>query len=263
MPSITILADNSVGAMRPKGLLAEWGFAAVVDDVLFDTGQTGAAAENARLIRGDADFETIVLSHGHYDHSSGLSAFLQPDAEQTVYAHPDAFRPKYKGETHIGLPYTREYVASLATVVEHTDPVEVAPGIHALGEIPRPYPDNAMGETVDDDGTRVDDGIRDDQALAVESDRGLVLVFGCGHAGVRNTVEHAESVLDAPVTAIVGGTHLVGSDPEEVVEIADWLDARVDTLATSHCTGAENEAILRERFGGTFERAGVGTTLDL
>jgi 7,8-dihydropterin-6-yl-methyl-4-(beta-D-ribofuranosyl)aminobenzene 5'-phosphate synthase len=259
--TITIIADNSVSEMRPKGLVAEWGFAAVVDDVLFDTGQTGAAVENARRLRGDATFETIVLSHGHYDHTGGLPSFLAVDDEQTVYAHPDAFEPKYKEDTHIGLPYTRGRIESDATVVEHTEPVEVAPGIHALGEIPREHPDNAMGETIRD-GERVADPILDDQALAVETDEGLVLVLGCGHAGVRNTVERADAVFDAPITAIIGGTHLVGSEPDEVVEIVEWLDGRVDTLATSHCTGVDNEEIVRDTFSGTFERAGVGATLE-
>ncbi|WP_181685202.1 MBL fold metallo-hydrolase [Halorhabdus salina] len=259
MTTATILADNRVGGSRPKGLGAEWGFAAAVGEILFDTGQSGIAADNARkLDRGP--FETIVLSHGHYDHTRGLPAFVDDAAE--IYVHPAAFEPKYHGEESIGLPYTREWLDTHARIETHTEPVEVAPGITALGEIPREYPDSATGEIVAD-GERVDDPVRDDQSLAVETDDGISLVLGCCHAGLRNTIAHAEEVFDAPVRTVVGGTHLRSPDPAQIDAIVEWLDGRIDRIAPTHCTGHDAERRLEDAFGEDYVRVGVGTDIDL
>lgn len=260
MVTIRILSDDRIGEIRPRGLQAEHGFSVAIDDVLFDTGQTGVAAHNARRMTGNASYETIVLSHGHYDHTGGLPAFLE-DAT-TLYAHPDAFEPKYRDDSYIGIPYRRERIEDEVDVITHTDPVEVAPGVHALGEIPRTSPDNPLGETVDADGERVPDRICDDQSIAVEGDRGLAVICGCCHAGLQNTFEHAEATLDEPVRAIFGGTHLTALDEAAIRDVADWLEGRIDLLAPSHCTGHEAERILANRFPETVEFVGVGSEIE-
>jgi 7,8-dihydropterin-6-yl-methyl-4-(beta-D-ribofuranosyl)aminobenzene 5'-phosphate synthase len=259
---VQILSDNTVVSSRPKGLVGEWGFSVAVGDVLLDAGQSGIAADNARRLGLDpSGFETVVVSHGHYDHTGGLPACL--DGETTVYAHPDAFTPKFKDGTHIGVPHAREYIESRADVVTHREPVEVAPSVYAIGEVPRPHADNPVGERVTEDGGRESDPILDDQSVAVATDRGIGLVLGCCHAGLRNTIEHAESVLDDEVRWVVGGTHLVAADDAAVHDLAEWLDGKLETLAGSHCTGVDAERILANELGDTFESIGVGSALEL
>jgi 7,8-dihydropterin-6-yl-methyl-4-(beta-D-ribofuranosyl)aminobenzene 5'-phosphate synthase len=262
MPTVHILMDDRVAEMRPQRLTAEHGFAAAIDEVLFDTGQSGAAVENARRLGLPTEYETIVLSHGHYDHTGGLPAFL--DGAETVYTHPDALRSKVRDGGYIGLPYRRDRIEADAEIVTHGEPVEVSPGVHALGEIPREYPDNPTGEQVAEDGSRGPDPLLDDQSLAVETDDGMLLLCGCCHAGLRNTVEYAKTVTDDPVRAIVGGTHLNARDADEVHDLADWLDHHLDLnlLAPSHCTGSTAERVLAQRFPDAYEFLGVGSKIE-
>lgn len=140
--NVTVLADNTVTTGIPKGLRGEWGFAAAVGDVLFDTGQSSAAVENARILGVTTNPDDIVLSHTHYDHTAGLDKFLDPFNKPTVYCHPDLWSKRFIREPadgkmlqdpiHIGIPYSRAEVETGATIVEHRDPVGVMAGSHSV-----------------------------------------------------------------------------------------------------------------------------------
>jgi 7,8-dihydropterin-6-yl-methyl-4-(beta-D-ribofuranosyl)aminobenzene 5'-phosphate synthase len=270
--NVTILADNTVATGVPKGLRGEWGFAAAVGDVLFDTGQSSAALENARLLDIDTPFEDIVLSHAHYDHTQGLEAFLDPVECPTVYCHPDIWTARYIREpadgtkldepVHIGMPYARDEVETGADVVEHRDPVTVREGVYALGEIPRPHAGNPV-HLREVDAELVDDSVPDDQSVVVETINGAALVLGCCHAGLRNTIKHAETVTGQDVRYVIGGTHLVARDTDEIHELADWLDGKLELFAGTHCTGFEAKKILSNRFPDAFRSVGVGSSIEL
>ena len=270
--NVTILADNTVATGVPKGLRGEWGFAAAVGNVLFDTGQSAAALKNARLLDVDTAFEDIVLSHAHYDHTKGLEAFLDPFERPTVYCHPDIWTARYIREpadsqtldepVHIGVPYVRSEVETGANIVEHRDPVEVREGVYALGEIPRPHVDNPV-HLREVDGDLVEDSVPDDQSVAIETTDGAALVLGCCHAGLRNTIDHAEMVTGQDVRYVVGGTHLVARDANEIHELADRLEGKLDVFAGTHCTGFQAEKILSERLPDAFLSVGVGSSIEL
>lgn len=259
MATITILVDDRMAPDAPMGLKAEHGFAVAVDDVLFDTGQSGLAAHNARRLGRQTAFDTIILSHGHYDHTGGVPAFLH--GAEKLYAHPAAFGSKFRDGSYIGMPWRRDRIEADVSVETHRESVEVRDGIVALGEIPREYPDNPTGQTVREDGEMGPDPLLDDQSLAIETDEGVLLVCGCCHAGLRNTVEHAETVTGTQVRGIVGGTHLSGLEPGDIEEVADWLDGRIDLLAPSHCTGPVGDRILASRFPDAYEFVGVGSEI--
>lgn len=243
-------------------LRAEWGFASAVDTVLLDTGLTGIAYDNAVTLGVDPQFDVVVLSHGHVDHTGGILKFLRGEPE--VYLHPEAWKPRYKSGAYIGLPFVRAKLEESAKIIEHRRPVEVKDGVWALGEIPRKWPDNPSGRTPDGDKL-VTDFVPDDQSLAVETDDGIALVLGCCHSGLRNTVEYAEEVLDGKVRLILGGTHLIGMDPEGVIETTSWLSGKnsLEVIAPCHCTGFKAKTILQSKLGDRFEFVGVGSSIVL
>ena len=272
MPTITILADNTVAKPFPKGLRGEWGFAAAIDNILFDTGQSETSIHNARLLGLPTRFGTIVLSHTHLDHTSGLDNFLDPLEKPSLYLHPDVWAERYLTETpdgdplsnpiHLSIPFSKAEVENGADVVEHRDPVEVAGDVFALGEIPRLYDETTVGK-IKQNGELVDDSNIDDQAIALRTDAGTGLVLGCCHSGLRNTIEHAETVTDDEVRYVIGGTHLVALDAEEVHELADRLEGKLDLFAGTHCTGFEAQSILSDRLPDAFCPVGVGSTIEL
>lgn len=272
MVDVTILVDNTVAKPIPKGLRGEWGFSAAVDGVLFDTGQSESVVHNARLLDVPTDFETIVLSHTHFDHTAGLDQFLDPFDKPTLYLHPEIWVERYStgppgggsfpAPLHLGIPFSKAEVESGADIVEHREPVEVADGVFALGEIPRQYSETVTGK-LEEDGEFVDDPVVDDQALAVRTADGTALVLGCCHSGLRNSIEYAEAVTGDEVRYVVGGTHLVALDADEIHEIADWLEGKLELFAGTHCTGFQAETILAERLPDAFRSVGVGSSIEL
>lgn len=273
MVTISIIADNTVATPFPPRLRGEWGFSAIVDGVLFDTGHSGAAFHNATLLNLPTTFETIVLSHAHIDHTAGLLSFLRSSDDPTLYHHPDLWVPRYvmpgdgpgeipPGGVSIGIPYAKETIAGLATLHDHRQPVEVADGMFALGEIPREHSETTAGR-IRADGTFIDDHVIDDQALAITTDDGVALVLGCCHSGLRNSIEYAEAVCADQVRYVIGGTHLVGVDKAEILELGDWLDGKLDVFAGTHCTGFEAQSILSDRLPDAFQTVGVGSTIEL
>ena len=262
MAKIYILADNKVVQLRPKGLLAEWGFSAAIDNVLFDAGQKIAAHRNASLL-GLKEFDRIVLSHGHYDHTGGLLDFLlDAKTKPKIYVHPEVWLPRYYEGSYIGIPYCREEIEDFAEIIEHREPVEVAKNVYALGEIPRKHEDVGIGK-VRRDNELVEDRVFDDQSLAIKTDKGVAVVFGCCHAGVRNTIEYAEEVCGDEVRFVIGGTHLVALKDNEVLEVARWLEKKVEFVAPCHCTGFKAEAILASKLGEKFKLIGAGSVIEI
>uniref|UniRef100_A0A7J2TLN9 MBL fold metallo-hydrolase n=1 Tax=Archaeoglobus fulgidus TaxID=2234 RepID=A0A7J2TLN9_ARCFL len=256
---LSILSDNKI--IIPRGYKAEWGFSVLIEGketILFDAG-SGVAFENLIAMQKPMP-SVIILSHGHYDHTTGLRPFLVKKTR--IYAHPDAFLPRYFEGRYVGIPYRREFIEQSSQIFEHREPLEIEKNVWALGEIPRIYETALLKDSyLIRDGKKEADEIRDDQALAIKGERGVTLILGCCHSGLRNTVRWAEEVTGDEVKAIIGGTHLVAYDDAKVLEILKELD--VDFIAPTHCTGIRAEIIMANLMKDKYRPAGVGSEFEI
>jgi 7,8-dihydropterin-6-yl-methyl-4-(beta-D-ribofuranosyl)aminobenzene 5'-phosphate synthase len=269
---VTVLADNTVGT---RGLLAEHGLALWVEvgdrRLLFDTGQGLVLAANASALGIDLrTLDTVVLSHGHYDHTGGLATVLgQASGRVTVHAHPDALLPKFARDQAsaraIGIPAPSlaALSGSRRRLLLSREAVEVAPGVRMTGEIPRRHLDEPTTEAfcLDPDGHHADP-LLDDQALFMATGQGTVVLLGCAHAGVINTLDHiAELTGGAPLCAVLGGLHLRAASPARLAwALAALQRFSIVTLCPMHCTGMAATAALWAAFPGHCVPGAVGTT---
>jgi 7,8-dihydropterin-6-yl-methyl-4-(beta-D-ribofuranosyl)aminobenzene 5'-phosphate synthase len=271
---ITIICDNSVGAI--SGTLGEHGFAALLEwdggTLLFDTGQGGTLLHNARRMNRDLQkVAQVAISHGHCDHTGGLLPLLQQCGGKEIFAHPAVFSPRYRvkdtGESiPIGIPCGEQILRGAGGRFSlDTRFREIGTGLFLTGEVPRrtAFEQGDTGQFCDAAGC-VPDIVPDDQSLAIVSKRGLVLVLGCCHAGVVNTIEHArEKTGVESVYAVIGGTHLGFSDPAQLDATVKALRGyRIEKLCAGHCTGFAPSARLLKEFSGQFQPAQVGFTIE-
>lgn len=265
---LTVLTDNFTYIDRYY--LGEPAFSALLEcgdkTVLFDTGYSDVFIENARRLGLDLDKVThIVLSHGHNDHTGGLSALLgQMENKAELIAHPDVFAQRINNGLEVGSPVALQDIGPLVTPRLGREPVWIDENVCFLGEIPRTYPfeaDRLVGFRLTDEGL-IPDGVPDDSSLAVKTAEGLFLLTGCAHAGIANTLAYALKVTgETRVKAILGGMHLFTVD-SAFEKTADTLcSLGVRTLYPCHCTSLAVKAALMKRF--TVEETGVGLSLEL
>ena len=271
---ITLLVENRVNGM---GLWAEHGLSFRIETgsrkVLFDTGQSfDVLVHNARRLDMDlGETDTIVLSHGHYDHTGGLEGLLRVCPEARVVFHPDATRERYgrsrgRAIRENGMPRTMAHLLhnGAYSTQETRSPVDLGAGLVATGEIPRrtDYEDTGGNFYLDPDGEQAD-ALLDDQAVFFDTPDGLVILLGCGHAGVINTCIHVQDLTGGrPIHAIVGGFHLLNASDHRLARTVDALrELNVGLLVPLHCTGHEAVQRLWFEFPDLLQPFSVGQRL--
>jgi len=230
MLTITVLYDNIAHDAR---LQTDWGFACLVEGLeqplLFDTGGKGdILLGNMRALGLDPQaVRTLVLSHAHGDHTGGLAAFLAENPDVTVYL-PQSFPAGIKDTVR----------QAGATLVEVTEAQKIATGAHTTGEL---------------------GGQIREQALALETTRGLIVITGCAHPGIVEMVRQAQAEPGGDVYMALGGFHLRDANAGQIsTMIADLQALGMQRIAPSHCTGDAARRAFAEAFGADYLESGVG-----
>ncbi len=267
----TVLCENSV--MTTIGCVGEHGWSVYLEAgnkrLLFDTGQGLGLLHNSTLLGIDLKtIDAIVISHGHYDHTSGLPDVLQLTGRKDVYLHPDCFINRYwlKDEEHreIGIRYKKEYLESLgASFLPVTQFTEIYDNVFLTGEVPRNSafePPDPFMKTLSPDGGWQQDELRDDLSLVVRGEKGLTIILGCAHSGLINILKHvSQHFQNESIHTVFGGTHLGFADQEQFdATVKELKSYNIERIGASHCTGLINAAKLNHEFGEKFFFAGVG-----
>lgn len=273
---ITLLVDHQ--AVSPN-LATEHGLSLLLElgerVILFDTGASDAFLRNAEWLGLPLErVGHVILSHGHRDHTGGLGVALERSPRAQVYLHPRALGPKYSRHPdrpvrEIGFPkasWSAVCPVMHSRVNWTTAPMRLASGIGITGPIPRRHPEEAVsGPFFLDAESREPDPLEDDQALWIQTSKGLVVVLGCAHAGVVNTLEHVQRITgESRFLAVLGGLHLLGARPERLQFTLEALQRlAVPTIYPCHCSGQEAVAALRAHLGSRVRPFSAGEQLFL
>ena len=261
----TMLSDFHTG---------EWGFSAMIEvdgeRILFDAGsRENTVVQNAKELSINLDnIDNIFLSHNHKDHTGGLITLKKE--------YPNSFKKAHVGE---GIFYSRpnaegddNYILSNKNTLEnlgikfiiHKNPTQLIPGLWTTGQVPRKYDEknwSGVSKMIDSKGNIVEDIIPEDQSLFFDTENGIVLISGCGHAGLANTLDYVQKIIPGrPIYKIIGGFHLLKLNNDKLEWTAKKMrEAGVNYFVGAHCTGLNSTYSIRNFLGLTSESALVGS----
>jgi len=240
--------------------------------VLLDTGQTvGVLSHNLKVLRLSLqDIDMLVLSHAHYDHTGGLEAILLSNTKLTLFAHPDIFRPRYslrQGEYQsIGLAYNQSSLSQRIKLNLSDAPTEIVPDLWTTGGISeRPEPVGGSPHLFIRNGADWQpDPYCDDISLVLKTNQGLVVICGCCHAGILNTLFHIERKFKGPILAVLGGLHLLYAEDQYLEHVVHVFDEHFPDVSfyLNHCTGENAFKKLVNAFGSRVRACPAGTIVN-
>lgn len=272
MTIITTLIENSPG--EHHGLLSEHGISFHIrkdgHSLLFDAGQSEAFIHNAAKLRvGLSATDFVVLSHGHYDHSGGFRRLCDYASDFELRIGNGFFVDKYavRGAAYdfLGNDFDEDFLSDrgirYSFAAEATE--EIVPGVFILSNFPRRHDDEVVNPRflLRRNNAFEPDRFDDEILLAVDTPRGLVVLLGCSHPGMKNMLDAVTARLRRPILAVLGGTHLVESKGGGLERSLAYLnDGNIKIVGVSHCTGKEAVERLRASNAGFFHNV-TGSSL--
>jgi len=271
--ALRILVDNEA----PEPFRREHGLSVLVSkdgrDVLFDAAASAKTLlANAGAMGVDlAKVDSAVVSHGHYDHTGALAAVADGAKGLRIFAHPSAFLRRWADKPgrplkDISCPHAIDKLASLGATVHAVEAPEIlAEGMLLSGPIGGPSTHACERFVIRKGGQILVDRFEDETVMLVRGREGWVVITGCCHRGLRNTLRLAKFLARGePLAAIVGGLHLRSANEAALAEAASALaDFGRPAVYPCHCTGAEATAFLVDKLGENVHpvRAGMQFTL--
>jgi len=274
--NINILAEDTIGFDTP--FIGRFGLSILLElktetsekHILYDTNSASAPIlHNLKIMGKSLDkVTTIFLSHCHYDHTDGLFGILEEiNQPLPVIAHPEIFRPCFEinpdGVRHIGMAQNQSQLEQKGAIFTLTsDPLNLMTGAVTSGEIERA----TSFEILEDlytimDGNVVQDHESDDAAVILNLKEGLVIVTGCAHAGIVNTMKHAKKITGVDkIHAVIGGLHFMDASEEKITKSIEAL-SEVDWIFAGHCTGFDGLRRIANKHGDKFARIHTGSMI--
>ena len=273
-PKIKDFKITILSTMLSDSYIGEWGFSAMIEvdgkRILFDAGsRENTVVQNAKELNINLDnIDNIYLSHNHKDHTGGLITLKKE--------YPNSFKNAHVGE---GIFYSRpnsevddNYILSNKNTLEnlgikfiiHKNPTQLIPGLWTTGQVPRKYDEknwSGVSKMIDSKGNIVEDIIPEDQSLFFDTENGIVLISGCGHAGLANTLDYVQKIIPGrPIYKIIGGFHLLKLNNDKLEWTAKKMrEAGVNYFVGAHCTGLNSTYSIRNFLGLTSKSALVGS----
>jgi 7,8-dihydropterin-6-yl-methyl-4-(beta-D-ribofuranosyl)aminobenzene 5'-phosphate synthase len=258
---------------------AEHGFSVLIEHegskILFDTGKSPEVLEkNMGLMNGFNDLETVVLSHGHSDHTGGLPAIFK-NSSADIFMHKKGLNPKYLSDDgemkFIGTPENYRLEDGEINLTQDTSPVkfvkksiEIAPDIYIFTDIPMLNDFEQLNSSLlcSDDGNIVQDPFNEELVVVVRTDQGLVIVSGCAHRGIINTITAVSDYFHEKICGVVGGTHLVTADENRMSRtLQEFENINATNLVLGHCNGFEAQCLFKNKFKEVFQPLECGKKL--
>ena len=280
---ITTLIENDC-ADDSSGLISEWGLSLYIKfgnhSILFDTGQSGAFADNAKRLNVDiSSVDVMVLSHYHFDHGGGLNKFFSLNSKAKVYLAKSSNIDCYSKNNELDKKYIGLDKSVLSDFSDRfvylSEQTEILPNVFLFTKIlnnhPKPVGNNRLYLKKGD--KLVHDDFAHEIVMAIKDNGRLVIFTGCSHNGLLNMVDTvSEKFKGVPIKAVIGGFHLVSSPPlrlmagseQEVEGIGKAvLDYPVDMTYTCHCTGKKAFEVLKTVMGNRLTNINTGTRFEI
>ena len=261
----TMLSDFYIG---------EWGFSALIEldgkKILFDTGsRENTVLNNAKELNIDLNgIENVYLSHNHKDHTGGLMNLKKnfPNSFSIAHVGEGIFysRPSNKGDKNYILSNKLKIKDLGVNFFTHKNAKQIFPGVWTTGQVPRKYDEknwSRLGKIVNSSGEIEEDTIPEDQSLFFDTEDGIVMISGCGHAGIVNTIQHIKKIIpNRPIHKVIGGFHLLKLNDKKLEWTAKkMLESGVEVFVGAHCTGINSTYSIREYMGLDSKSAIVGS----
>ena len=238
----TMLSDFYIG---------EWGFSALIEldgkKILFDTGsRENTVLNNAKELKIDLNgIENVYLSHNHKDHTGGLINLKKnhPNSFSVAHVGEGIFysRPSNKADKNYILLNKEKIKDMGVNFLSYKNATQIFPGVWTTGQVPRKYDEknwSRLGKIVNHLGETEEDTIPEDQSLFFDTEDGIVMVSGCGHAGIVNTIDYIKKIIpNRPINKVVGGFHLLKLSDKKLKWTANkMLESGVEVFVGAHCT---------------------------